>query len=198
MGESSQRQGSISSYLLLLLLFCSLAGNLTQEAMRIHERRNTPRTITASTLQVGLSLPVIPLERITGGHWNLDFKDGNKPAVVYFFSPSCSWCEKNLQGIRSLEQQAGDRYVFYGISLDSTGLSAYMQSNPLGFKAFALSQNTPSFIIPYGTPTTIVVSTKGIIEKSWAGAYTGKTLDDVQNYFKLKLPDAAPSEGNRG
>jgi hypothetical protein len=41
----------------------------------------------------------------------------------------------------------------------------------------------------FDTISTIIVSSDGKIEQNWLGAYVGKVKNEVQDYFKVALPE---------
>lgn len=52
-----------------------------------------------------------------------------------------------------------------------------------------------------GTPQTYVVSSTGVVEKTWSGAYNADTQAEVESFFSIQLPGllapAKPQAKNR-
>ena len=123
-----------------------------------------------------------------GNSKSLSFR-GRLPSVIYFFSPTCTWCERNLANIQSLARQNRNKYAFYGVSLTDTGLRDYIENKPMGFEVYSLARDTPASLLPPGTPTTIVINSDGIIVKKWDGAFIGHGRQEVERFFGCSLPN---------
>jgi len=57
-----------------------------------HGRRGRPGTV----------VPHITVSDLSGRGERLSFNGGGKPTVLYVLSPTCKWCERNVQNIRTL------------------------------------------------------------------------------------------------
>src|SRR5438874_35318 len=55
----------------------------------------------------------------SGDRTVLRFSSDERPTVLYFISPACVWCERNVASIRQLAQQRGQSYRFVAISVAS-------------------------------------------------------------------------------
>jgi peroxiredoxin len=114
---------------------------------------------------------------------------GEKPTVLYVFTPPCRWCERNANNINALVAQKSDEFQFIGISLAKDGLPDYVANNGLTIPVYTdLSEETKKAYKMGGTPQTIVVSPAGQVLQSWAGAYTGEQQKQVERFFGVALP----------
>jgi hypothetical protein len=162
---------------LLPLLALSLASNVAVVGTFVANQKAQGRP----DVPIGTTLKPIA-GTIDGGHATTVSYGGDKPVVLYIFSSTCSWCERNLASISSLSEKAGSRYRFIGISLPSSG------------KGHSASFNFPVVLtgggVPFrATPQTLVVDAGGRVVKSWMGAYTGNTKTEIEQFFSLKLPN---------
>ena len=55
------------------------------------------------------------------------------PTILYHFSPSCSWCERNWENVRTLIRETRGRYRFVGISTTPVS-AAFMHEHQLDFE----------------------------------------------------------------
>jgi hypothetical protein len=113
----------------------------------------------------------------------------SRPIVLYVFSPTCSWCERNLDNARTIASAAGERYGFLGIVTIDSGIAEYVSSRRLDWPVV---KNVPLEILEslkiLGTPQTILVDKGGIVLNSWSGALAGPVVDEVEAQLGVRLP----------
>jgi peroxiredoxin len=180
---------------LLILLAVSLGFNvyLARRAFRSPEPSRQAAAAVRQPpappqLAVGTALPPLEVKDLTGETRTIDWAAA-EPTVLYFFSPQCSWCAKNLDNVRRLEAELRGRYRFLGVSVVRADLDAYLESNPLDFPIY--SEPTPEGLAEYGlagVPWTIVVSAEGNLLQSWSGAYADQLRPAVEGFFDVELP----------
>lgn len=116
--------------LLSLALGCSLGVNVLQ-GVRIVQIQ------TGSVGQAdmkGKRLDDVRARDMNGQDATISLRSNSrKPKIVYFFSPSCIWCQRNAVHLNELVAHVGSKYDFIGISLSSRGLSQFISENHLGF-----------------------------------------------------------------
>jgi thioredoxin-related protein len=116
--------------------------------------------------------------------WNV----AEQPTVLYVFSPTCVWCDRNLNNVKALKNGIGQSHRFIGISLSDSGLSEYLRSHQLDFPVYKQpSKEAIKQLDLGGTPQTIVISSQGKVLKNWVGAY-GSTKPEIETYFGVQLP----------
>lgn len=183
--------------LLLLggLLVCSLAINLLL-ARRVASLKRTVTVLKSeSRLALGDTLPPIVAKDPQGQTAVLDYSATQLPTVVFIITPDCGWCTKNIMNMRTLVQNAGNRYRFVGLSLSSNKLSDYVKENKLEFPIYTdLPILTMRDYKLGGTPETIVVSPQGQVTRIWSGAFAEDLQKEVENYFSVKLPGIVDPE----
>ena len=114
-----------------------------------------------------------------------------RPTVLYYFSPSCGWCEKNWPSVNALAAAVQGRYRFIGLSA-SADLTAFLKNHKVSFDLY--TDVTAEAIRQYhlgGTPRTVVVSSEGRIEHIWDGAYVASQQHEVEREFGVILPALA-------
>ncbi len=119
------------------------------------------------------------------------------PTVLYVFRPGCGWCQRNRNSFNALCSQISGRYKVVALSLTrGDDLLRFVHENHM--KVPVLAGLQPGTVTEYrlgGTPTTIVVSTQGVVLKRWAGAYNEDLRREIDSYFQVHLPpllDQAP------
>lgn len=138
-------------------------------------------------LKAGDYAPAIKGTDLDGKTASIEFIGSGNPSVLYIFTPECSWCKKNLESTRTLIDQTRDTHRFIGLSLSSSGLKDYVIQNQIHFPVYSANAET-ALAYNGGTPRTLVVSTNGVILKSWFGAYRGNVQREVEAYFGIRLP----------
>jgi hypothetical protein len=148
----------------------------------------------------GQQLPTILAKTLEGRAGVVDFRPEGPPTILYVFSPSCHWCARNLQNLRSVRDALGGRFRFIGLSLSKKDLSAYVARTGLSFPVFTEPSDASSLAYHFSeTPETWVISGSGKLKKRWAGAWTGDTQKEIESFLGVALPglldDAAAGSG---
>ena len=138
--------------------------------------------------KVGAVVPPLDVQRFKGARELVGFSADRKPTLMYVFSPSCSWCAKNLSNVKTILRAATTSHHVLALSLDPN-VDDYVQTAALNVPIYI--KPSEKMFGPYGlgpTPLTFVVGPDGKVLKSWVGAYSGETQKDVEAYFGVKLP----------
>lgn len=167
----------------LLLLLVSSGVNVLQ-AQRIH---TLLRTATAGASIIGQKATGIVGVRTNGERATVDF-DERRPTVLYYFSPTCGWCERNWANVQALHDAAAGRYRLVAVSADQ-GLAEYMRQRKLGVEVIeGIGENVRTAYAFYGTPHTVVVDAGGVVTHEWRGAYNARIGRQIEELFGLALP----------
>jgi len=145
---------------------------------------------SAHSMSVGAAFPALTLHDLSGKEVRVVWPSSdNKPTVIYIFSPTCIWCQRNLENFKAMGDPARSEYRFLPISLTSSGLSRYVQKYGLVFPVFAEPVAAQGGAFAYsGTPETLVISPNGTVKRVWRGAFTGSVKSEVESYLGLRLP----------
>ena len=184
----SYRRGIIPSIALMLLAIS--AGINVLQAQRI---RALVSPVPGTPAAIGrMAVPVQGYSR-SGEKREVTFKRG-RPTVLYFFSPTCLWCERNWPNIQSLlSSSAAGRYDVVLVSA-SRELDQYLRSRNLTVDVLeGISENSRQHFGLSATPQTVVVSPEGIISHVWSGAYTARPKRQLEELFAISLPGLAGS-----
>lgn len=177
---------------LIVLLLLSVFLNLfmTFEIRNLKAALSLIRNETKEhQIILGKTVSSLNVQNLKGENIKIDYKDTRQPTVIYVFSPDCIWCERNLQNTKYLYEKTQNQYHFIGLSLQKDSADKYSQEKELLFPVYY----NPSDLnrIEYNfraTPATFVISPEGKVGKLWSGAYDNATLEDIENFFELKLP----------
>jgi len=180
---------------LTLLLVSSVVLNVVQ--LRHATRLSTQVSILVRSLTFGRELPPAPGDSVPdltaedehGQPIRILVKNTPLPTVLYFFSSTCGWCERNLGNFRALTTAGAGSYRFIAVSLGPEDLKAYAARS--GLRCLFVRRPNRESRLAYGmatTPTTILVDTTGVVEGVWRGAYAGDTLRDIERVFRVQLP----------
>jgi hypothetical protein len=141
-----------------------------------------------ASLQVGARMPAIEATRLDGVRDRIAV-EGALPTLLYVFSPSCGWCDRNHASMNALAAALAGRYRVVGLSLTDRGLRDYLARNPLPFEVFV--NPTAEAVSVYRmdrTPQTILLSSSGRVERVWQGAFAGRQQTEIEEYFRIRLP----------
>jgi hypothetical protein len=160
-----------------------LVGALVYQRWELRQHRAPPKPLTPGELIKPLTVRSVDNNPLT-----LRWDSYTSATVLYVFSPDCMWCVRNAGSVRILAEKAS-AYRVIGISTTSDGLGKYLDSTGHPFPVYVLPMTSAVKMLHIiGTPETIVISSRGIVEKVWAGAYSGRIQREIQNTFGVILP----------
>jgi peroxiredoxin len=172
---------------LLLFLGFSLTLNVYQYEQPAAWRRSPPEP-----LKVGQQLPRFVARTLDGKSFRLSY-DSSRPTILYAFSPSCSWCARNLANARALARQTVGRFDFVAVALSDDGLEKYVTGKRLDW---TIVKDVPDDILSayrlYGAPSTIVLDAHNTVMYAWSGAFSGNVFLEVERVLAVKLPGLLP------
>jgi peroxiredoxin len=157
--------------------------------MVLYQRWQLTHPSLPPSLMAGDRLPKVNLASMQGNIVSMDWKTGDRPTIVYVFTPQCTWCTRDLESLRVLAANSA-AYRFVGVSLTSEGLREYVGKNRLDFPIYT-SPNTSTIkaLKLTITPETILVSPRGEVKRVWLGAYQGKNRAEIAEAFGVRFPD---------
>jgi hypothetical protein len=118
--------------------------------------------------------------------------DRNVPTVLYYFSPSCGWCERNWENAKLLAEHANGRYRVVAIASE-TDLADVIDRHRLAFEVYGgVPASVRERLNLSGTPRTVVVSAQGQISHDWTGAFSDEVAVAIEEVFGLRLPGLSP------
>jgi hypothetical protein len=146
-----------------------------------------------SAVPVGTEVGLLQVKDSGGQPARLDFNGSQ--TVLYVFSPACHWCDRNQKNVQALARDRRASYRFVGLSLQA--LLPGSKSADIGFPVFTEpSKETTAQLKLGATPTTVVISKDGRVERVWVGAYEGAVGKEVAEFFKVQLPGLTGVEGS--
>jgi peroxiredoxin len=176
-----------ADWFVLVLLALSLGLNVLMGVMIV--RFSTPTTPAITMLKTGSEVPALQVETLQGTAATIKYDEVSTPTVLYVFTPSCQWCAKNLDNLRTLAQSArAGKYRLVGISLDPN-VSQYLKDEGLDFDVYVKPSLETLQSYGFGvTPQTFIISNTGKLQKMLNGAYVGQSQADLEAHLGLKLP----------
>ena len=155
----------------------------------VHTRRS-PRP---DTLSVGSRVPSFrATDARTGSPVNISFRVDNRQFLFYAMSPACKWCEVNEASINALAMQTVKNITVVGLSITSDNISDYLLRTKYPFPVYTgLSDAVWRSYGITATPTSILTSSDGRVERIWEGAYVSGTKSDIERTLRIHLPAVA-------
>ena len=173
-----------------LVALCVSAGVNILQAQRI---RSLMDTQSAPATVIGKKVTAVTGFWTSGGQRQLSLRD-NVPTVVYYFSPTCGWCERNWANIQAVAAGAQGRYRIVLVST-SRDTRPYLEARSLE-RLEAIEGIDDATRRAFGfsaTPHTIVVANDGLITHDWRGAFTPRTQRQIEELFGIDLPGLLPA-----
>ena len=123
----------------------------------------------------------------------LDWQDA-RLTLLYVMSPSCTWCQKNAENIKTIYRARANDYRFVGLSVTTRGLDAYRRTSGIPFPICSdLRHASGKRLALARTPETLIISPKGIVLHRWRGAYAGVIAQDIEETLGVRLPGLSES-----
>src|ERR1041385_1088342 len=95
---------------ILALLAVSLAFNVALAREWWRARPSAEASLAA--IPVGKSVAPLRVRTLEGKEATIAYSTHTQPTVLYVFKPSCPWCLRNLENIKSLVAQKGSAFRF--------------------------------------------------------------------------------------
>lgn len=170
----------------MVCAFVSLALNVWLVHDNVKLRSSIDR---ARGLSIGERVVPLDVRDSEGRKWHISYNAAPKGLIFYYFSPNCRWCLRNSANLNALVKAVGNRYEVISYSDDLRGLSTYvaMASHHVRV-ATDDTVNIRELLKLSGTPQTIEFDPGGVVVSNWHGAYVGRTRDEVERHFGVKLP----------
>ena len=119
----------------------------------------------------------------------LTYSEETLPVLLYWFQPSCGWCEANLLNVKALDRQARGKYKFVAISSASPDeIAEYARRKGVTFPMYSVHPEAAKLYRLNGTPASVLISRRGNLVKRWDGAYTPSMLTDIERTLSVVLP----------
>ena len=171
----------------LPLLVLSAGVNVLQ-AQRIRSLMDATKAPASS---VGKSIDSISGFALGGEARTLSLR-APIPTLVYYFSPTCTWCERNWMNVAALRDGARGRFRVILVS-SSRALREYVLSHQLDLEVIeGIGDNTRTSLGLVATPQTVVVAPTGLVTHDWRGAYTPRMERQIEELFDISLPGLLP------
>ena len=172
-------------YVLIAMLSMSVALNVGL-AVTLNRARTA---LEPPAFASGNRAPVLRIQSETGATTTIAYEANALPTLLYWFRPSCSWCEANFDNFAALAAQAPGRYRFLAISSASPiELSEYARRHNINFPLFSIDDATAAQYRLTGTPTCLLITGNGALAKRWLGAFAPSTLQQIEKTLAVELP----------
>jgi hypothetical protein len=169
------------------LTFALLALSATVNVLQAQRIRALISPVPNTPAVIGHTVSAIQGYGTTGQGLEIALK-GSVPTILYFFSPTCTWCERNWSNVRALHSAAKGRYRIL-LASSSRGLDAFMQERGLTMNAIeGISDSTRRDLGLSATPHTIVISAEGLVTHAWTGAFTDRPKQQLEQLLNISLP----------
>ncbi len=171
---------------LIALLAVSLTLNAAM-AWKLHQGTLAAASRARAKAEEGLlakgaALPSIEATGPDGKMARIDVAGAaGSGTLVYVFASRCGWCERNQANFEALAKAVENRYRVVALALDEGEIlktTAYRSPSGATIDAYRLG----------ATPGMIAIAPDGRVDRHWLGAWSGRTGEEVEAYFGVKLP----------
>lgn len=118
---------------------------------------------------------------------------GSLPTVLYFFSPTCVYCERNWDNVKALEAGGKGRYRVLMVTT-SRNTDSYLRARGLTIDVIeGITEATRNGLGLSATPETVVVSAEGLITHVWSGPFSARPKRQIEQLLDVSLPGLVES-----
>lgn len=136
---------------------------------------------------VGVKAPPIAARTVVGNPTRVAF-DSGLPTVLYYFSATCGWCERNWTNLEALAAGAQGRYRVVALTSDK-GLKAFVEKHDLEVEVMEqVPEETLQAYRFTATPHTVVIDAYGLVTHEWRGAFANGIAEQIEDLFGVMLP----------
>jgi hypothetical protein len=172
----------------MVLLVVSVGVNVLQ-AQKILAL--VSRTATATSM-AGKSVPSLRGKSLDGQEVEIQLK-GSAPTILYHFSSTCPWCDRNWRNLETVVQAANGRYRVIAVTTEA-GMKSYVEAKALNVEVVEqLDDDAARALNLAGTPRTMAIGADGVVSHDWAGAYASRIARQVEDLFGVRLPGLQPT-----
>ena len=185
----------------VVLFVVTLAASLTLNVLQFQWQTETPSNQRPAGFAEASVLPSLPFETTDGQHDLITF---DKDTLVYVFAPGCSWCKRDYPNIDVIQRATAQRFRFVAITRYGDNaprayeelLESYLREHKYAQVALVRGEEISAEVVRgLGlTPQLLVVRPGGKIARAWHGAITGRALEDAEEFFGVRLQNAAVAE----
>lgn len=169
---------------------CILALSLGLNVYLGLKVRSAPPALQSTpTIAVGAQAPTLYAEDLDGKKVVVDWSAASQSTILYIFSPSCIWCQRNTDNFDAIVRERQHDYRIVGLSTTGSRLRDYVESHHIGYPVYANPDASKCPI--YGqasTPATYLISPAGTVQAMWRGAYAGDTKKRIEAMLHVQLP----------
>lgn len=171
-----------------LTLIASLVLSVALNVMFVRReaiRRRPPTPLPG----VGTLLPPLDVKTLDGTNVALGYAAGQKPRLIYAFSPKCSWCDRNLNNIEALSRSLEERYEVVAVAVKKDDLGDYLKRVRMDVPIFTDPSDATRRAYGFGvTPQTLVVSATGEVLFHWQSAYGRRLVGAIESGLGVTVP----------
>ena len=171
---------------IMSLLFLSNIGLIYQNLnLRSQLTGKLPKTLLPNDTAVAFS--ALSLD---GTNTAISYKQKGTKKIFFYFSSSCPYCNEQFPTWNQLRTAVDNtKYEVFGLTSERENvekLKNYLKKeDATSLLTLKLPQNIEKEYKLSLTPTTVIISENGIVEKIWVGKWDDKTKKEAYSYLNL-------------
>lgn len=190
---SKDKTTSVPSIILMVLLGISSILSVFLGVSISALRESNALLRQSRRLVVGSKVSGMDIQDLSGVPVTIDYEVSQGQTILYFYSGNCHWCNVNWPAMRTFGEKLSSGYKIYAICIDLE-LEKCRETAPVdelsGISVLRTVSPEPLIQLDISaTPTMIVVSKDQKVDKIWKGVFAGERKSEVQEYFKIELPN---------
>ena len=140
---------------------------------------------------IGRAVPEIEGYTLDGQRVSHRLRDG-LPTVVYYFTPSCIWCERNWDNLNALTRGTQGRFRILAVTAKRNVVGDLAARQ---VQAEVIEGVSTPVLASFGfrsAPHLVAISPDGVLTAEWLGAPTPRLQRQIETAFDVLLPGLSP------
>jgi peroxiredoxin len=192
--DSIRKNRWVSALVALTIVFAVMNGLLLVQNLQLRKALSGP---TIDKLKTGDVLAPFVAKEMNGASINVNYAQSSPRRVLLFFSPHCPYCRKQFPSWSAIMRDAPARgFEVLALAKDSedkSKIEEFLKSlgcppESKDFKIALISEDVRASYKFNVTPTTLIVSSTGVIQNAWNGMLTPDDTVRASASLGISLP----------
>jgi peroxiredoxin len=169
--STDMKKKEVIGYVLMSFMLLEIVFLIAQNRQLKKQIETVGSRQAADTLAVGQRASSIDFQALDGSSQSIEFKDPSKKYLLYIFSTTCPYCEKNMTNWNAIYSSVhASNLTILALSIRDleTTRKYYDQKRPL-YPVAVPSEKFEDEYKVHVIPKTLLIDQSGIVEKSWSG-----------------------------
>lgn len=140
-------------------------------------------------VEVGDVFEPFQAKSLNGNVTSINYDENDSKKILLFFKTTCGYSQKQMSYWKDLAKDIdSQKYKIIAITIEDNTqtLKDYLRENKIeNWEVLSIKPEDAQKAKLLATPVTVVLNSKGIVEKAWKGMWQEKEVADASDYFAI-------------